>query len=89
MAACDKFVFLDVLRRADNDGWANLGSVGSYVVKQAPSFDSRNWGYAKLVDLVTAIELFEVDRQPGQGVQVREKPKAQQGSKKAASAKVR
>ena len=134
VAACDKFVYLDVLRRADNakpprgddaepaelaapvrkssselrsdtklvrllrdavdassddDGWANLGVVGSYAVKQAPSFDSRNWGYAKLVDLFTAIELFDVSRQPGQGVQVREKPKAQQGSKKAASTKSR
>ncbi len=131
VAACDKFVFLDVLRRNDNakqpsgddagsaapsrkssgelrgdaklvkllregidassddDGWANLGGVGSYAVKQAPSFDSRNWGYAKLVDLVAAIELFEVERQPGQGVRVREKPKTQQGSKKSASSKGR
>src|SRR4051794_11235035 len=118
VAACDKFVYLDVLRRADkpkepsaeavdstaptprstselrrdaklvkllrdgidaasdDDGWANLGGVGSYVAKQAPDFDSRNWGFAKLVDLVTALDLFEVERSDEQGVQVREKPKA-------------
>ncbi len=118
VAACDKFVYLDVLRTpekqpppsaeapaaaqaparrssadlrrdaklvkllrdgidvaSDDDGWANLGGVGTYVAKQAPDFDSRNWGYAKLVDLVNALELFEVDRIPGQGVQVRERPK--------------
>lgn len=69
---------------SDDDGWANLGGVGSYVAKQAPDFDSRNWGYAKLVDLVTAIELFEVKRPAGQGVQVREKPKRQPVKKTAA-----
>ena len=126
VAACDKFVYLDVLRSpekskqpseevpapmaparksmaelrqdaklvnllrdgvdvaSDDDGWANLGGVGSYVAKQAPDFDSRNWGYAKMIDLVTAIELFEVNRTAGQGVRVRAKPKAAP-SKKAAS----
>ncbi|WP_121257623.1 NYN domain-containing protein [Nocardioides ferulae] len=121
--ACDKFVYLDVLRSSDkerepstdvpttsapsrrstnelrgdarlvrllregvsassdDDGWAHLGVVGSYVAKQSPDFDSRNWGYAKLVDLVTAIGLFEVSRQAGQGVLVREKPKGQASAK--------
>ncbi len=62
---------------SDDDGWAHLAGVGSYVVKQAPSFDSRNWGYGKLIDLVTAIGLFDVHREPGQGVTVREKPRGQ------------
>jgi hypothetical protein len=131
VAACDKFVYLDVLRRnekseqtetpsasnaprrrsagelrgdaklvkllrdgidasSDDDGWAHLGGVGSYVAKQAPDFDSRNWGYAKLVDLVSAIDLFEVRRPSGQGVQVREKPKRQpaKASAKKTAAKV-
>ena len=131
VAACDKFVYLDVLRRAeksesandevegtdavdgaddgraphapkrrspaelrgdakllrlmregidassDDEGWAHLGGVGSYVNKQASDFDPRNWGYAKLVDLVKAIELFEIERAAGQGVRVRERPKGQ------------
>jgi uncharacterized LabA/DUF88 family protein len=126
VAACDKFVYLDVLRRpekpkepsgespadsapsrasssdlrgdaklvrwlregidaaSDDDGWANLGGVGSYVAKQAPDFDSRNWGYAKLVDLVTAIELFEVKRSAGQGPRVRERVKGETPKKAAA-----
>ena len=126
VAACDKFVYLDVLRHpekakeateedpapqgparrstselrgdaklvkllrdgidasSDDDGWANLGGVGSYVAKQAPDFDSRNWGYAKLVDLVTAIDFFEVKRSAGQGVRVREKPKGEPTRKTAA-----
>jgi hypothetical protein len=126
VAACDRFVYLDVLRTArkeeqadeeapaaaqpkrktsgelrqdarlvrllregvdagsDDDGWAHLGGVGSYIAKQASDFDPRNWGYGKLVDLVNAIELFEVRRPAGQGVQVREKPKRQPSRKAAA-----
>lgn len=44
---------------ADEEGWAGLGAVGSHISKQA-SFDSRNFGYSKLSDLITAIGLFEV-----------------------------
>jgi hypothetical protein len=125
VAACDKFVYLDVLRdpeepqrpsekapaarpparksegelrgdtkllkllreginaASDDDGWADLGGVGSYVAKQQPAFDSRNWGYARLIDLVAAIGLFEVTRVAGQGVRVREKPKAPSPKKAA------
>ena len=141
VAACDKFVYLDVLRRAeksestndgvegtdavdgaddsraprapqrrspaelrgdakllrllregidassDDEGWAHLGGVGSYVNKQASDFDPRNWGYAKLVDLVKAIELFEIERAAGQGVRVRERPKGHgRSATKAAAA---
>jgi hypothetical protein len=126
VAACDKFVYLDVLRSSeepervsekapvstapvrrsagqlrndtklvkllregvdaasDDDGWADLGGIGSYVAKQEPAFDSRNWGYAKLIDLVAAIERFEVKRAAGQGVRVREKPKSQAAKRTAA-----
>lgn len=97
VAACDKFIYVDVLRAAaetteetgraprrqapkdlrgdsrlvslvrnavdasqEDDGWAHLGGIGQHIGKQAPEFDSRNWGYRKLSDLVKAIGLFEV-----------------------------
>lgn len=47
---------------SDEEGWAYLGGVGSTVQKKAPDFDSRNWGYAKLSDLIEAVGLFDVDR---------------------------
>ncbi|CAG7607874.1 NYN domain-containing protein [Leucobacter soli] len=47
---------------ADDDGWAHLSGVGSTIQKQSPDFDSRNWGYAKLGDLIEAVGLFEVER---------------------------
>jgi hypothetical protein len=47
---------------SDDEGWAQLGAVGSLIRNQAPDFDSRNWGFGKLADLVDAIGLFTVER---------------------------
>ena len=55
-----------------DDGWANLSVVGSQISNQA-SFDSRNYGYGKLSDLVKASGLFEI-KQEGKLVLVRDKP---------------
>src|SRR4051794_6495117 len=53
---------------SDDDGWAALSGVGNIITKQSPDFDSRNYGYAKLSDLITATTLFELDsRSPGDG----------------------
>lgn len=54
-----------------DDGWADLAAVGSLVRKQRPDFDSRNWGYTKLSDLVREIGLFTVGPRPGGGVRVK------------------
>ncbi len=104
VAACDKFIFTEVLSKRDDDepavarrstrelrqdtrlvsllrkaaeassgddSWANLGAVGSNLVKQSPEFDPRNYGFAKLGELVTATELFEIDQRPaGNGQKV-------------------
>ncbi|WP_018880424.1 NYN domain-containing protein [Thioalkalivibrio sp. ALE9] len=45
---------------SDEDGWAQLGPVGSNIAKQSPEFDARNFGYRKLRDLVEATGLFDV-----------------------------
>lgn len=85
IAACDKFIFFEVLRdlpKADaeaaesgelkvllaraientarDNGWAPLGAVGSYIVKNNASFDSRNYGFAKLGGLVRAQPYIEI-----------------------------
>lgn len=57
----------------DDDGWSHLGLVGHQIGNQA-SFDSRNYGYRKLSDLLEAMGLFEVKRD-NQIVWVRFKPK--------------
>ncbi len=53
---------------SDDEGWAHLGGVGNIITKQQPDFDSRNYGYAKLSDLMAATGLFDLDRRlPGDG----------------------
>jgi uncharacterized LabA/DUF88 family protein len=66
---------VDLLRWAveaseDDDGWANLGAVGAKIMSQQPDFDSRNYGYGKLSNLVEATGLFEVERQTSQSGRV-------------------
>ncbi len=58
----------------DDDGWSSLGAVGSHIANQA-SFDSRNYGYAKLSGLFEAIDLFEVQRS-NKAIYVRSKSKS-------------
>lgn len=50
-----------VASAADDSGWANLAAVGSHISKQA-SFDQRNYGFAKLGDLFTEIDLFATEK---------------------------
>ncbi len=61
--------------KADDEGWAGLGAVGQHI-SQKDSFDSRNYGYAKLKDLFHAIGLFEVQSRD-KGVFVRDKRSTQ------------
>lgn len=56
---------------SDDAGWAQLGPVGSYVVKASPDFDPRNFGYQKFSELIEAIGLFELQR-TGSAVHVRD-----------------
>ncbi|MGC1276531.1 MAG: NYN domain-containing protein [Planctomycetaceae bacterium] len=97
VAACDKFVYTEILDgrskeepaagaaslrktarelRADTklvhllrtatvsaageDGWTFLASVGNHIANQSSDFDSRNYGYPKLLSLIIATELFDV-----------------------------
>jgi len=113
VAACDRFVYTEVLRAktdetkpitkkttselrqdtklvtllrnavnasSDDSGWAQLGPVGSNIVKHSPEFDPRNYGYGKLGELVAATKFFDMEeRQTGSGnsraIYVRDKRK--------------
>lgn len=68
-------VFIDLIGGAIDDaaeesGWAHLGEVGNIITKKSPDFDSRNYGYAKLSDLLAASAKFEVNRQD-KGIRVK------------------
>jgi len=109
VAACDRFIYLEVLvnenrpapavtgtetddeaatplpdlhrilvaainSTSQDDGWASLSAVGSHIGANNPSFDSRNYGYPKLVELARAQDYVDVDQLPGQPVRIRLKP---------------
>ncbi|MCP3662808.1 MAG: NYN domain-containing protein [Gammaproteobacteria bacterium] len=46
---------------AEDDGWAHLSRVGSYISNNNSSFSSINYGYKKLGDLIKVSELFDVE----------------------------
>ncbi len=65
---------------AGESGWAYLGNVGHSISNQAPEFDPRNYGYAKLGELIRAIGLFEINERssensPAKSVYVKDKRK--------------
>jgi NYN domain/OST-HTH/LOTUS domain len=101
VAACDRFIYLEVLgseasaspagedeaaaplpdlrkimvgainSTSHDDGWTSLSAVGSHINTNDPSFDSRNYGYPKLIELARAQDYVEVEQLPGQPVRVR------------------
>ena len=49
---------------ARESGWAALSAVGSHITKTNPSFDPRNYGFAKLGELVRNQQSLEVKEVP-------------------------
>lgn len=49
-----QFVLAALEQSSDENGWAHLGTFGSYLTKLQPDFDSRVYGFKKLSDLVKA-----------------------------------
>jgi uncharacterized LabA/DUF88 family protein len=91
VSACDKFIFTEILRSANEprvipdsrvvppleeilrpaieatareDGWSPLSGVGANISKTHPSFDSRNYGFSKLSELVRKQGFLEVSQVP-------------------------
>ena len=53
---------------SDDQGWAFLGSVGSYLSKVRPDFDTRLYGHKKLSDLMKAHPRhFTIEERAGEG----------------------
>ena len=47
---------------SEDDGWANLGGVGSYIQRVDTSFDARNYGYTKLGKLITSLDFVKAEQ---------------------------
>lgn len=53
---------------ADEDGWAQLGALGTNITKLRPEFDPRTHGFKKLSDLIKAYpQAFELQARGGSG----------------------
>ncbi len=124
VAACDKFIYLEVLGHdeeggaerdtdeadtpgedvpalpevgplltsaveatSNDDGWAHLGAVGSFLTTRHASFDSRNYGFSKLIALVRAQPDLEVEQSTGSAPMVRVRAEAQAQARKAPTRK--
>jgi hypothetical protein len=118
VAACDRFIYLDLLRpeprdspapaaaneapspvnlqqvlstaissTSKDDGWSNLGEVGSYLSKSHAAFDPREYGHSKLGELVRSepyVDVREVTGPAGTShLMVRLKPPARKRKPKA------
>ncbi len=46
---------------SDDNGWAFLGSLGSYLLKKKTDFDPRNYGFTKLYPLIKKINRFDIE----------------------------
>jgi uncharacterized LabA/DUF88 family protein len=72
-----------------DDGWSHLGEVGSFLGKSHAAFDPRDYGHAKLGELMRAQSYLDVKDTPGSGgasqLWVRLKPAAPRARKRASS----
>lgn len=50
-----------ITESSDEDGWANLGEVGSRLNNRYPDFDTRNYGHSKLRPLLLSLNQFEIE----------------------------
>ncbi|MGY2701267.1 MULTISPECIES: NYN domain-containing protein [unclassified Nocardioides] len=119
-AACDKFIFLEVLRdeqdtpddsdaeaeedslpdlrtileaavrsTGQEDGWAPLGAVGTYLGKTHAAFDPRHYGFPRLSALAGAQSYLDLDHPEGGQPRVRlrsQRAPRKRAAKKAAPA---
>jgi uncharacterized LabA/DUF88 family protein len=46
---------------SDDDGWTNLAALGTSIIRKQPDFDSRNYGFQKLSDMLRSMDMFEFD----------------------------
>lgn len=71
-SALVKLLRTAVDQTSGDDGWANMGRVGSYISNNNSSFSSINYGYRKISDLIKATELFKIELRNGTAMYIRD-----------------
>lgn len=54
-----------VEQASDDDGWANMSRVASYISNNNSSFSPINYGFKRISDLIRSTELFEIELRNG------------------------
>jgi len=68
-----EFLMEALEKSGDDNGWAHLGTFGSYLQKIQPDFDSRLYGFKKLSDLVRGhSDLFATEERNAPGSPVKQ-----------------
>lgn len=62
-----------IAQMENEDGWVNLGAVGTRLAAMASDFDPRTFGFRKLSDLVRKTNSFEIRTGDGDVIQIRTK----------------
>jgi hypothetical protein len=61
--ACEKY--------ADEEGWVNVGSAGSFIKRSMPDFDARSFGYQNLPELIKGLtKQYETKKYKGKGTTI-------------------
>ena len=71
-AALVRLLRTAVEQTADDDGWANMGQVASYISNNNSSFSSVNYGYKRVSDLIKATDLFKIELRNGTAMYIRD-----------------
>ncbi|MEZ5503427.1 MAG: NYN domain-containing protein [Halioglobus sp.] len=71
-AALVKLLRTAVEQVSDDDGWANMGQVASYISNNNSSFSSINYGFRKISDLIKKTELFKVELRNGTAMYIKD-----------------
>jgi uncharacterized protein (TIGR00288 family) len=64
----------------DEEGWVMLAALGSQLVKIAPDFDPRNYGFGKLSEVVRKAGAFDIEKAEGRQLRVRQRRPRQRGA---------
>ena len=60
-ADLQKLIITSIHDLAEEDGWVFLSTIGNHIIKKEPSFDPRNYGFKKLLDIIKNIPTIEME----------------------------
>ncbi len=60
-ADLQKLIITSINDLAEEDGWVFLSTIGNHIIKKEPSFDPRNYGFKKLLDIIKNIPAIEME----------------------------